>query len=153
MLQNHPKIGSGLISEKLLNLKPTKQPKTNRSLTFSSLALLEKSYSNKLSNSCMDKYVFSIASVCTLNSLKSSFFVFLRLMALLITILKLDTVLAIAFALIAIEDEWMIAANSFFCGLRCNYIIRRVEPSVVNYINKVDLDDLLERHKEFNFHF
>lgn len=54
---------------------------------------------------------------------------------------------------LAKEDEWMVAANSFFSGLRCNYIMRCVEPSVVNYINKVDLDDLLERHRELNFHF
>ncbi len=54
---------------------------------------------------------------------------------------------------IAKEDEWMVAANSFFDGLRCNYIIRCVEPSVVNYILKADFDDLLERYSELNFHF
>lgn len=54
---------------------------------------------------------------------------------------------------LAKEEEWMVAANSFFGGLPCNYIIRCVEPSVVNYIPKAELDDLLERHTELNFHF
>ena len=51
------------------------------------------------------------------------------------------------------EDDWMVAANSYFEREPSHYTIRCVEPSFIIYFTKTDFDQLLERHIELNILF
>jgi len=51
------------------------------------------------------------------------------------------------------EDDWIIAANSYFERVPSSYTIRCIEPSVIIYFTKTDFDEILERHIELNILF